>query len=51
MMHFLQERGLFAFVTRFVDHERIPIPTLLLAFNVLLVRRVPVPFSNIAILS
>ncbi|KAL8276995.1 hypothetical protein RQP46_010630 [Phenoliferia psychrophenolica] len=36
MMEYLKERGLFAFVTRYIDRERIPIPKLLLAFGVLL---------------
>ena len=38
MMHYLRERGLFAFVTRYVEREQIPVPKLLLAFGILLVR-------------
>lgn len=39
-MHFLKERGLFAFVKHYVEGERIPVQRLLLAFGILLVRGV-----------
>lgn len=42
MQYFLKERGLFAFVKHYVDVEAIPIPKLLLAFGVAVVR----PFAR-----
>jgi hypothetical protein len=38
MIDYLKERGLFAFVQRFVNVEKISIPKLLLVFGVLIVR-------------
>lgn len=41
MTHFLKERGLFAFVSEYVDRRAIPIRTLLLAFGLMIVSRPP----------
>ncbi|GAA5848320.1 hypothetical protein JCM3766R1_004661 [Sporobolomyces carnicolor] len=43
MTHFLKERGLFAFVSEYVDRRAIPIRTLLLAFGLMIPLDTPFP--------